>query len=124
MPCPPRRLPGRRHGLPALELREALSNLREVLERWCALDRVALEPGQHGAFELRRTALCVEVDELQRALERQVRKLASGILSHPQSSALGRSAQADARGYVPHQSIMESLYLRATQDRRAQSFRM
>ncbi len=35
--------------------------------------------------------------ELQRVLERQVRKLASSVLGQPQRSALDRSAEADVR---------------------------
>jgi hypothetical protein len=35
------------------------------------------------------------MDELERVLERQVRELASGVLGHPQSSALDSSAEAD-----------------------------
>ena len=38
-----------------------------------------------------------ETHELQRVLERQVQKLAGGVLGQPQCSALDRSAEADVR---------------------------
>jgi ATP-dependent DNA ligase len=41
-----------------------------------------------------RSALGVQVDELQCVLEREVRELAGRVLGHPQSSALDRSAEA------------------------------
>ena len=37
------------------------------------------------------------MDELQRVLKRQVRKLASGVLGQPECSALDRSAETDMR---------------------------
>ena len=46
---------------------------------------------------LRRPALGVEVDELERVLERQVRELASCVLGEPECTALDRSAEADVR---------------------------
>jgi hypothetical protein len=40
-------------------------------------------------------AFAVQVDELERVFERQVRQLARGVLSHPQRSALDSAAEAD-----------------------------
>ncbi len=58
-------------------------NLRERLERGRGLGQVPLEPPHRRLLVLRRPALGVEVDELQRVLERQVRELARCIFGHP-----------------------------------------
>jgi len=80
----------------AFPLSEARRDLREVLEPRRAFRQVALEPAQRGLLVLRRSALGVEMDELERILEREVRKVAGGVFSSPQRSALDRSAEADA----------------------------
>ena len=51
---------------------ETPSDLREVLEPRRALSQVPLEPAQRRLLVLRRAALGVEVDELQRILERRL----------------------------------------------------
>jgi hypothetical protein len=68
-----------------------------MLEPGLVLREVALEPAHSGALVLRRTTLSVEVDELERVLERKVRQLTGGILSSPECSALDRTAEANMR---------------------------
>jgi hypothetical protein len=84
---------------PALVLRLPLrwirSDLREMSRSRRAFREVSLEPAQSRLLVLRRTALGVEMDELQEVFERQVREFASGVLGQPQNSALDRSAKAD-----------------------------
>jgi hypothetical protein len=58
---------------------------------------------------LRRPTLGVEVDELPRILEQQVRKLAGRVLSQPQSTTLDRSAEADVSvGLGGHEHMFSS----------------
>jgi len=46
------------------------------------------------------------MDELEGILERQARKLPSGILGHPQCSTLDRSAEADVgMGFRCHEQM-------------------
>ena len=78
-----------------LERCEARCDLRKVLEPGRAFCQVTLKPTHRRSLELRRSALGVEMDELEGVLERQVRQLARRVLGGPQSSALDRSAEAD-----------------------------
>ena len=59
------------------------------------LDQVALQPPQRRLLVLRRTTLGVEVNSLERVLEREVREFASGVLGMPEGAALDRAAEAD-----------------------------
>ena len=62
-----------------------------------AFGQVTLEPPHRRLLALRRPALGVHVDELERVLERQIREFASSVLSQPESSALDGTTEADVR---------------------------
>jgi hypothetical protein len=83
-----------RSGL-TLELRETRRNLCEVPEPGRAFGQVPLKPAHRRLLVLRRSALRVELHELQGILERQVRQLAGCVLREPECSALDRTAEAD-----------------------------
>src|SRR5262249_44535353 len=101
----------------ALSLRELARDLREVLQPGRALADVALEPAHRRLLVLRRSALGVQVDELERVLEREVRQLAGGVLCQPQRAALDRPAEADLgvrlRGHERMFSLLDCQYERA-----------
>ncbi len=63
------------------ELRELGRDLREVLKPGRALGQVTLQPTHRRPLVLWRTTLRVEMDELQKILEWEVRQLAGGVLS-------------------------------------------
>jgi len=65
-----------------------------MLEPRRALSQVSLEPSHRSPLVLGRSALGVEVDELQSVLEWDIWQLARGILGHLQSSALDRTTEA------------------------------
>jgi hypothetical protein len=80
---------------PRLSLRQPLRELGEVLERRRLLGDVSLQPPHRRLLVLRRPALGIQVDELQKVRERQVREVAGGVLGQPECSALYRSTEAD-----------------------------
>ena len=63
-----------------------------------ALLEVPPEPAQRRLLILRRPTLSIEMHELQRVLERQVRELASCVLCQPERSALDGSAETNVSG--------------------------
>jgi hypothetical protein len=83
--------------LPATRLRIALGktrrDLRHVLQTGRPLRQIANEPPPRGRLELRRSPLTVEVDELERVRERQVRKLPRSVLGQPQRPTLDRASE-------------------------------
>ena len=75
---------------------------------------VAAEPPHHRLLVLRRPALRVQVDELESILEGEARQLAGGVLSHPESAALDRSAEAHAgAGFGGHERMFSRAGLEA-----------
>jgi len=53
------------------------------------------------------------VDELEGILERKVRELASGVLGHPEGSALDCSAEADVgMGFRRHERMLLCMFER------------
>ena len=78
-----------------LEAGQIRRQLREVLKLRRAFGQIALEPPHRRPLVLRRSALRVQVDELQGILEREVRQLAGGVLGQPECSALDRASEAD-----------------------------
>jgi hypothetical protein len=85
------------HLLARFELCELGRDLREVLEPRRSFGQVPIEPPQRRFLVLRRSSLCVELHELPRILERQVRKLAGGVLGSPEGSVLDRATEANVR---------------------------
>ncbi len=77
--------------------RQLCGDLGEVPKSRRTFGQIPLEPAKRSSFVLRRSALRVQMDELQRVLEWQVREFASGVLGQPQSAALDRSAETDVR---------------------------
>jgi hypothetical protein len=72
-------------------------DLGEVLQPRRALGQIPLKPSQSCSLVLRRSALGVEMDKLERVLKRQVRQLAGGVLGHSQGTSLDRAAEVHVR---------------------------
>jgi hypothetical protein len=66
-----------------LTFRKARRDLREVLKPGGAFGQVPLEPAHGGALELWWAALRIQMDELERVLERKAGEVASSVLSGP-----------------------------------------
>jgi len=86
---------------------QLMRDLREVLESGRALGQVPLEPPQSCSLELRRSALRIEVDELEGVLERKVRELASlddsaDLLDHLDELVDGISLPASELHQLPN----------------------
>jgi hypothetical protein len=82
---------------PRARARQARRDLGDVPQTRRSLGEIANEPPPRRRLSLRGATLEVEMHELQRVLERQVRELAGGVLGHPEGSALDCSAEADVR---------------------------
>lgn len=78
-------------------LSETHRDFREGLEPARAFGQVTLKPAQRSTLVLRRSALGIEVHELESVLERELGHLACDVLGHPECPPLDRAAEPDVR---------------------------